>query len=223
MEEVKKYYARVDAVQAVFLPPNLTVVPFYLEKFQPKLPPPVPTVSPTKKEQKLKHQESMNNVEKLKVVLISGSLRKASTNSGLLRACFELNNPRIEFEWADISDVPMFSEDLEGKQTPESVQRIRKQVSSAHCILFAVNENNGAPAAALKNVYDWLSRGQEKSVIYKIPGGIVSVSADKDGLRVQKAFRLIGEYCQVKFMESPVIVVNKSEGDYFDDSGNLTD
>lgn len=157
------------------------------------------------------------------MILISGSLRKNSCNTGLLRACVEINNPHIEFEWADISDVPIFNEDVEAKGTPESVQRIRNQVSQAHGILFGVPENNSAPSAALKNIYDWLSKVGDKAVVYKIPAGIVSVGADMGGLRAQKAFRLIGEYCQVKFMEHPVVSVKRYESQYFDEAGNLAD
>jgi len=61
--EVKNYYAQPNSVIAVFLPPNMTVIPFYLEKFQPKLPPPVPTLtSSIKKSEKAKElQHIINN------------------------------------------------------------------------------------------------------------------------------------------------------------------
>ncbi len=65
--------------------------------------------------------------EKYKVLLISGSLRKDSTNTGLLRACVNIGHPNIVFEWADISDFPLFNEDIEAKGVPESVQRVKKQ------------------------------------------------------------------------------------------------
>jgi chromate reductase len=140
----------------------MTVIPFYHEKFQPKLPPPVPSSSsPLKKSEKAKEAPQLiNNGEKLKVVLINGSLRKKSTNAGILRAIVELNNPHFDFERADISDVPLFNEDLEAEGTPSSVERVRNQVAGAHGIIFAVTENNSSLSAAMKNIYDWLSRGQ---------------------------------------------------------------
>ena len=62
LEAVKNYYARENAVQAVFLPPNMTVIPFYHEKFQPKLPPPVPSSSsPLKKSEKAKEAPQLIN------------------------------------------------------------------------------------------------------------------------------------------------------------------
>lgn len=47
-----------------------------------------------------------------KVIAISGSLQKASTNTGLLRACLELKNPDLEIEIIDISDFPHLNPDL---------------------------------------------------------------------------------------------------------------
>jgi hypothetical protein len=46
---------------------------------------------------------SQKNDDKLNILLISGSLRKKSTNTGLLRACVELGHPTIKFQWADIT------------------------------------------------------------------------------------------------------------------------
>jgi hypothetical protein len=40
---------------------------------------------------------SQKNNDKLNILLISGSLRKRSTNTGLLRACVELGHPAIKF------------------------------------------------------------------------------------------------------------------------------
>jgi hypothetical protein len=63
LNEVKHYYSQSNAVIAVFLPPNMTVIPFYLEKFQPKLPPPVPTLTTSikKSEKSKEHQHIINN------------------------------------------------------------------------------------------------------------------------------------------------------------------
>lgn len=66
------------------------------------------------------------------------------------------------------------------------------QVAKAHGVLFAVPENNGAPSAALKNAYDWLSRGEENAAVRKIPAGMVSVGGDMGGLRAQKVMKSIG-------------------------------
>ena len=53
-----------------------------------------------------------------KVALISGSLRKASTNTGLLRAFVAVQHPSFQFCWPSIENLPMFNEDLEQKEIP---------------------------------------------------------------------------------------------------------
>jgi NAD(P)H-dependent FMN reductase len=55
-----------------------------------------------------------------------------------LRGCVELNNPNIEFEWVDISDFPLFNEDVEKEGIPKPVERVYNQVKHSHGILFGV-------------------------------------------------------------------------------------
>ena len=60
-----------------------------------------------------------------KVVAISGSLQKASTNTGLLKACIELKNSDLEIEILDISNLPHLNADLLANGFPAAVQAIR--------------------------------------------------------------------------------------------------
>lgn len=140
LPEVQAYYAKENSIQAVFLPPNKTAFPFFHPKFQPKNQPPPPLnlekVMSSSSVKKMQKQPLINKGEKLRILLISGSLRKASMNSGLLRACVELNNPKFQFEWADISDIPMFNEDLQQKGVPLTVERVKNQARHSHAILF---------------------------------------------------------------------------------------
>ena len=93
-----------------------------------------------------------------KVIAISGSLQKASTNTGLLRACLELKNPDLDIEILDISEFPHLNPDLiENGKFPNHVQQAREKVIKADAVLFAIPEYNYRVSAALKNAYDWLS------------------------------------------------------------------
>ena len=47
-----------------------------------------------------------------KIAAISGSLKKTSTNTGLLRACIQSNNPHLQIQILDISKFPLFNEDV---------------------------------------------------------------------------------------------------------------
>ena len=95
----------------------------------------------------------------LKLLGISGSLRKASTNTGLLRA-FSSFADSVGFDMTilDYQDVPMYNQDVEDCGNPESVDRVRLAISEADGIVFACPEYNGYFSAALKNLIDWGTR-----------------------------------------------------------------
>ena len=59
-----------------------------------------------------------------KIAAISGSLKKASTNTGLLRACIEAKNPHLDIKILDISGFPLFNEDVEKQGTPDVVKKV---------------------------------------------------------------------------------------------------
>jgi NAD(P)H-dependent FMN reductase len=157
---------------------------------------------------------------KYRILLISGSLRKASTNTGLLRAAVNIGHPNLEFEWADISDFPLFNEDLEAQGVPKSVERVKAQVRSVQGILFGCPENNYSISAPLKNAYDWLSR--DKDLLKGFPAAIVSSGGGEGGLRGQKALRTVGEYANVQFFSGSEIAVKRFGGNFFDADGNVT-
>ncbi len=64
-----------------------------------------------------------------KVIAISGSLQKASTNTSLIKACIELKNPDLQIEIVDITQFPHLNQDLlaDGK-FPAVVQSVREKV-----------------------------------------------------------------------------------------------
>ena len=92
------------------------------------------------------------------ISVICGSLRKASTNAGLLRAIIATKDPRFTFTWVPIIDIPIFNEDVEAKGIPAPVQAARTIVGKSDAILYGVPEYNYSIASPLKNAYDWLSR-----------------------------------------------------------------
>lgn len=93
-----------------------------------------------------------------KVIAISGSLQKASCNTGLLRAALELKVNDLDIEIINISDWPHLNPDLiiNGK-FPAPVEAARQKVIKADAVLFAIPEYNYRVSAPLKNAYDWLS------------------------------------------------------------------
>jgi len=72
-----------------------------------------PVYNLQKKESIKSPTKQQSKAGSLKIIAISGSLRKKSTNTGLIRSCISINNPDLDIEWADITQIPMFNEDLE--------------------------------------------------------------------------------------------------------------
>src|SRR5450631_3178156 len=103
----------------------------------------------------------------LKVLGISGSLRKASFNTAALRACADLMPPGMTLKITSIADIPMFNQDVFDAGLPEPVKRIRAEIAAADGLLLASPEYNFSVSGALKNVIDWGSRAPNQVFLEK--------------------------------------------------------
>jgi chromate reductase len=99
----------------------------------------------------------------MRIVGISGSLRKASVNTGLLRYCKQVlgNKHGIELDIVPIHELPLFNEDVESKGSAKAVHDFLERcgAKSTDGFMFAACEYNGSISAPLKNALDWGSRG----------------------------------------------------------------
>ena len=76
----------------------------------------------------------------VRVLGISGSLRRASFNTGLLRAAQELAPEGMEISIHDIREIPFFNSDLEAKGDPGPVVALKQAVQAADAVIFATPE-----------------------------------------------------------------------------------
>jgi len=159
---------------------------------------------------------------KLKILGISGSLRKASCNSGMLRAAATQMPADVEFTIADIN-LPLYNGDLDvpGK-VPESVVRFKKALKEADAVLIATAEYNYSMTAPLKNAVDWGSRAPndwaKKSIAMMAAGGGLG------GGRATYHFRQSGVYIDASIINHPEVFVRIfDQPSPFDKNGNLTD
>ncbi len=96
----------------------------------------------------------------MKLIAISGALRKASTNTGLLRALRDLSPNGVEIEVATLHGIPLYDGDLEAAQgKPELVKALDAKIRAADGVIIATPEYNFSIPGVLKNATDWLSRG----------------------------------------------------------------
>ncbi|XP_021629039.1 NADPH:quinone oxidoreductase [Manihot esculenta] len=162
----------------------------------------------------------------IKVVAISGSLRKASFNSGLIRSAIELSKSSVngmQIEQIDISQLPLLNTDLIANGAyPPVVEAFRQKILRADSILFASPENNYSLTAPLKNAIDWASLapncwGDKAAAVVSAGGGF-------GGGRSQYHLRQIGVYLDLHFINKPEFFLNAFQPPAkFDNDGNLID
>ena len=93
-----------------------------------------------------------------KLLGISGSLRRGSHNSALLRAATRLMPPEATLEVASIRGIPLYDYDVEVQGLPAAVTQLKEAIVGADGVLLVTPEyNNGIPGV-FKNAIDWLSR-----------------------------------------------------------------
>ncbi|KAJ1413514.1 NADPH-dependent FMN reductase-like [Sesbania bispinosa] len=162
----------------------------------------------------------------IKVAALSGSLRKASYNSGLIRAAIELSKGAIEgieIDFIDISTLPMLNTDLENHGTyPPQVEAFRHKILLAHSVLFASPEYNYSVTAPLKNAIDWASR--PPNVWAGKAAAIVSAGGSFGGGRAQYHLRQTGVFLDLHFINKPEFFLNAFQPPAkFNSDGDLID
>ena len=97
----------------------------------------------------------------VRIVGLSGSLRRGSYNSAALRAAQALLPANAELQILDLAQIPFFNEDLEAEGMPSSVAELRAALEAADAVLMATPEYNFSLPPVLKNALDWASRGDK--------------------------------------------------------------
>lgn len=156
----------------------------------------------------------------MRLLGISGSLRRESTNTRLLHEAARLLVPDT-FALADLR-LPLFDEDLEAEGVPEPVARLIGQIAAADALVIATPEYNRAPPGVLKNALDWVSRPKPMPTVGK-PVAVVSAAAGiAGGQRAKSALHLMLIPFGLRFVFDPEVNLGQS-GTKFDAAGRLTD
>jgi chromate reductase, NAD(P)H dehydrogenase (quinone) len=112
----------------------------------------------------------------MRILGISGSLRRGSHNRTLLRAArAELPTGVDLVEWDGLASLPAFNEDLE-RTPPRSVRAFLAFVADADALLIATPEYNASVPGALKNALDWASRPYPQNVLSQKPSLVIGAS-----------------------------------------------
>ena len=109
---------------------------------------------------------------KLTVAAFSGSLRKESYNTKLVKAFQKLAPVGVTVEIIEISKLPLLNEDLE-TDMPKAVTDLHASVKRADAVLLATPEYNRSYSPVLKNALDWGSRPAGQNVWDRKPAAVI--------------------------------------------------
>lgn len=161
-----------------------------------------------------------------RVLGISGSLRRKSFNTSLLRTAQALSNENIAIEAATLHGIPLYDGDLEEQDgIPASVIALKEQVVACDGLLLVTPEYNNSIPGVFKNAIDWLSRppadaarifgGRPVAVIGASPGGFGTILSQNAWLPV---LRTLG----ARHWAEGRLMVSRA-GKLFDEEGELID
>jgi chromate reductase len=159
----------------------------------------------------------------MRILAISGSLRRDSYNTALLREAAELAPAGVELElYEGLELLPPYNEDVDGHRPPAEGARLREAIQAADGLLIATPEYNGSIPGQLKNAVDWASRPARSGAIWGKPVAVVGATTGSYGAvwaqaDLRRSLGIAG--ARVLEVELPVAKAHER----FDDQGRLED
>lgn len=161
-------------------------------------------------------------MNQINVVALNGSLREKSLNAHVLRLAAKLMPSGMDLKLLNWTDVPILNGDDIPKGYPESVKRIRERIAQADAVLIGSPEFNYSIPGGLKNVLDWVSRGDDQPFARKPVCLITASPGAVGGSRIQYEMRKVLQFMDAHVMNRPEVFVT-SALQKFDADGNCTD
>lgn len=162
----------------------------------------------------------------IQLIGLSGSLRKASFNTMLLKECLQLLPENTTLEILDFANIPLYNGDLDlpiAASRPAVVQEFMDKIAKADGLLIVSPEYNYSVPGGLKNAIDWASRGGEQAPLYRKPVAVMGATPGMWGtVRMQLAFQSIFLFLDMKAVLKPEILIQDASKK-FDAAGKLTD
>ena len=146
----------------------------------------------------------------MRIVAISGSLRRDSLNTRLIQAMLMAAPDAVSIELSTLHDVPLYNGDVEFESgIPQAVELLRDQIKASDAIILAMPEYNAGMPGVLKNALDWLTRPPKEmrptffdrplALAGATPGGLGTALAQAGSLTVlrQLKVRLFPDHLRV--------------------------
>jgi chromate reductase len=158
----------------------------------------------------------------MKILAISGALRKGSTNTALLHTVKKLAPEGLEIEIVTLHGIPLYDGDVEAeKGIPDGILTLKERIRAADAVIIATPEYNFSIPGVLKNATDWLSRDGNPFKWKRV--GVMGASGGPIGTaRSQYHLRQNLQGLEAIVMPKPEVFVTNSASK-FDEKGDLND
>lgn len=165
------------------------------------------------------------------IATFSGSLRKGSLNTALMKACIAAAPEGVKIVAGSIKGIPLYDGDVEATDgLPEAVVKLKKLVTSADGLLIVTPEYNNSMPGVLKNAIDWMSRGGDMKAVFggkpvaiagASPGGFGTILSQTAWVPVIKALgavtwpggRLLVSRANTLFSEDGALTDDKTKAE----------
>ena len=164
----------------------------------------------------------MSDAGNISVLGICGSLRQGSYNMAALRTAIALKPANMTVTVADISQIPLYNEDVRQQGFPPSVETLRRQIKEADALLFACPEYNYSMSGVLKNAIDWASRPPDQPFAGKACAILGAAAGMAGSARAQGDLRRAMVFLDMHPLNKPEVLIGQAQNK-FDADGNLTD
>lgn len=159
-------------------------------------------------------------MNKKKIVVLVGSLRKESYNRKVANELIKLAPESLELEIVEIGNLQHYNEDLDENPPAEWV-KFRNKIAEADGYLFVTPEYNRSISGVLKNALDIASRPYGQSKWNGKPGAVVSVTIGNTGaFGANHILRQSMVFLNVYMMQQPEAYVGGAM-QLFDEQGKL--
>ena len=153
---------------------------------------------------------------------LSGSLRRASNCTAVLRAVQERLPQGAKLEIFDLAPIPPYNQDHDGEHLPQEVRALKAAIDESDGLVIVSPEYNYGMSGVLKNALDWASRPGYNSVLKGKPAAIMTASpAFTGGVRAQAQLRQTLAATLARVVVAPEVVIANA-GDKIRD-GRLVD
>jgi len=158
----------------------------------------------------------------MKIVAISGSLRKDSHNTMLIKALKELAPAGMEIQEFEIGNLPLYNSDLEST-FPAPAQALKDAIEASDGVIFATPEYNRSMSGVLKNAIDWASRPWGKNSFAGKTVLCAGVSVGRLGTALAQAhLKEVMLYLDAKVIGQPELYLGPADT-LFDSTGAIAD